>query len=442
MKRVGFLMEKVADLDNLYLAFHKASRGKKGKSEVIHFGKHLDANLHKLRKELLSGEVELGHYRYFSIFDPKKRLICAASFPERVMHHAVMNVCHPYFERNLIADTFATRVGKGTYKAIGKAMKAMSRYAFVAKLDVRKYFDSISHDVLKAKLRRLFKDKQLLALFDAVIDSYSVDEGRGLPIGNLTSQYFANFYLSEMDHYAKEVLKAPVYLRYMDDILLFGDDKATLKQQVEALGMLARGLQLEFKPPMVAKVEVGVSFLGYRLRRHRMTLNARSRTRLRRKLTSYTHLLEEGEWSETDYNVHMQPLLAFASKAYTKRLRLRLTKQIEGQEPQARTACCAAVAGTTTRGTVGCRTVTTTTQATGTTTTGSACVFPSLRFQGMDVPREVKQAPVLFPHRGTERADAHRLSAVASNIADAILKTTAVFLCFFAFFKDALTLSN
>ena len=112
MKRVGHLMESIADLDNLYLAYYKAALGKHGKSEVISFGKRLDNNVQLLRSRLLSGELEVGHYRYFTIFDPKKRLICAASFPERVMHHAVMNVCHTFFERNLINDTYATRMGK------------------------------------------------------------------------------------------------------------------------------------------------------------------------------------------------------------------------------------------------------------------------------------------------------------------------------------------
>lgn len=333
MKRVGCLMESIADLDNLYLAFYKAGRGKKSKPEVISYNKHLDDNLQTLRYQLLTSKVEVGHYRYFSIFDPKKRLICAASFSERVMHHAVMNVCHPFFERNLICDTYATRIGKGTYQALDKAMKALSRYKYVAKLDVRKYFDSISHEVLKAKLRRIFKDRQLLSLFDSIIDSYSTTEGRGVPIGNLTSQYFANFYLSELDHLAKETLQVPVYLRYMDDILLFGNDKAVLKQQIEALGRCVEELKIMFKPPIIVTVEAGVTFLGYSIRRHRMTLDARSRNRLSKKLVLYSAAYNNGEWTETEYGAHLLPLLAFASKAYSKRTRRHMTIEKNGREP-------------------------------------------------------------------------------------------------------------
>lgn len=325
-------MESIADLDNLYLAYYKASRGKHGKTDVSAFAKHIDENLQKIRRQFLLGDFDIGHYRYFSIFDPKKRLICAASFPERVMHHAVMNVCHPYFERNLIGDTYATRIGKGTYEAIGKAMKSMSRYQYVAKLDVRKYFDNISHEVLKAKLRKIFKDKALLSLFDAIIDSYSTIEGKGVPIGNLTSQYFANFYLSEMDHFAKEVLDIPVYLRYMDDIVLFGDDMEIVKSWLSMLDLMISPLELEFKPPIVVKTEVGVCFLGYKIRRHRITLNERSRNRLKQKLAIYDTMFENGIWNETEYNVHLRPLLAFAEKAYSKRLRRRLVTAVEGQK--------------------------------------------------------------------------------------------------------------
>lgn len=332
MKRAGQLMESIADLDNLYLAYYKASRGKRGKSDVVAFTKHIDENLQKIRRQLLSGDFDIGHYRYFSIFDPKKRLICAASFPERVLHHAIMNVCHPYFERNLIGDTFATRIGKGTYEAIGKAMKSMSRYQYVAKLDVRKYFDNISHEVLKAKLCKMFKDNLLLSLFEAIIDSYSTTEGKGVPIGNLTSQYFANYYLSEMDHYAKEKLKILMYLRYMDDILFFGDDKEIVKSQLNMLCLMIGPLGLKFKPPIVVKTEVGVSFLGYKIRRHRITLNVRSRNRLKQKLATYDAMFENGIWNEIEYNVHLQPLLAFAEKAYSKRLRRRLADVNEGQK--------------------------------------------------------------------------------------------------------------
>lgn len=335
MKRAGNLMELIADPDNLRLAFCKAAKGKEGKREVQRFRQHLDRNLLALRNGLLDGTVEVGRYHYFMIYDPKQRLICAASFPERVLHHAIMNVCHPYFERNFIYDTYATRIGKGTYAALNRAFRGLSRYGYVAKMDVRKYFDSISHSVLKQKLKRLFKDNQLLCLFDRIIDSYHTHEGYGVPIGNLTSQYFANFYLSEIDHFAKEELKIPLFVRYMDDILLMGDDRNQLKIWADGISHKAESLELQFKPSTLFAAEAGCSFLGYRICRHKIAMNSRSRRRMIGKWHHCDSLLEQSEMSEDNYERHIVPLLAFASHAYTKRLRTNILKD---KRRKARTA--------------------------------------------------------------------------------------------------------
>ena len=139
MKRVGFLIEKIADKDNLLLAYYKAKRGKQYKKEVISFGNNLDYNINKLQREIIDGNVSVGKYHSFVITDPKKRNIYAASFDERVLHHAIMNVCHQYFERNFIYDTYATRIDKGVYNALNKAIVASKKYKYVAKLDFKKY---------------------------------------------------------------------------------------------------------------------------------------------------------------------------------------------------------------------------------------------------------------------------------------------------------------
>ena len=164
MKRKGHLIEQIADVDNLYLAFHKACRGKQRKAEVLAFREHFDENIAMLRENVLSGHITVGNYHYFTIYDPKERVICAAPFRERVLHHAIMNVCHEYFDRSLISDTYATRPGKGVYAALDKAVYAASHYEYMVKLDFRKYFDSISHDVLKQMLERKFKDNKLLGM--------------------------------------------------------------------------------------------------------------------------------------------------------------------------------------------------------------------------------------------------------------------------------------
>lgn len=324
MKRVGNLIESIADFDNLRLAFIKARRGKLFANDAIAFAANLDNELEKLHTAILSGNVTVGNYHTFLIFDPKLRTICAASFCERVLHHAIMNVCNQYFERNFIFDTYATRKGKGQYAALDRALKAFLKYDYVLKLDFRKYFDSVSHSHLKRKLLRLFKDKVLLKILFKIIDTYSVSSGCGLPIGNLTSQYFANYYLSDLDHFAKETLKVPCYVRYMDDILIFESSYNKLKTDYEQINSFAIANQLELKPPVFSTYIKGVPFLGYKLFRHKILLARRSRRRLVSKYFEYETNLEQGIWSQTDYQRHILPLFAFARYAYSKRLRTKL----------------------------------------------------------------------------------------------------------------------
>lgn len=321
MKRTCHIKERVLDLDNLYLAYCKARRGKQQKQEVIDFAANLDANIIRLRDALESGNISLGRYRFFTIHDPKERLICAAPFCERVVHHAVMNVCHNTFDRTLIDTTYATRRGKGVYAALDKAKQGMARYAYTVKLDVRKYYDSVSHDVLKARLRRMFKDPWLLSLFDHIIDRYG-DNGKGLPIGNLTSQYFANLYISDLDHKAKEQWKVPVYIRYMDDMLLMSDDKSFLRHCVDALTEYARNeLQLTLKPPVYRQSKDGQNFLGYKIMPYHILLSGRSKRRFRTKMLRYDSLYGSGQWDEQTLVSHVKPLLAFTQHAECARFR-------------------------------------------------------------------------------------------------------------------------
>ncbi len=328
MKRVGYLKERICDPDNLRLAFLNARKGKRGKLPVMRYEEYLDENLFDLRRRLLDGTFAPGRYNYFRIFEPKERLICAAVFEERIVHHAIMNVCKPYFERHLIYDTYATRNGKGVYAAIEQARQGMRSCGYVAKLDVRKYFDSIKHDVLKTKLRRLFKDNWLLSLFDRIIDSYCTSPGRGIPIGNLTSQYFANYYLSSLDHKVKEKLRVPVYVRYMDDMLLFSHDRIVLRDYVgQVVEFVKECLSLELKPVVFSATNHGVSFLGYRLARHVMLLNRRGKVRFKRKFMRYAKMFNDEKMSENEYLNHVLPLLAFVEKAYTRRLRSSVITQ-------------------------------------------------------------------------------------------------------------------
>lgn len=318
MERAGGLMPSVYDIDNFLDAYYKACKGKRDRASVKSFSADLFTNLSRLRESFIAGEYVFGRYHYFTIYDPKCRTICAAPFEERILHHALINVCKPYFERNLIYDTYATREGKGIYKALEKAMASMNRYSFVAKLDVRKFFDSVSHVCLIDRLNRLFKDRELLEVFTQIIESYNTAPGRGLPIGNLTSQYFANQYLSGLDHYVKEVLKVPVYIRYMDDMLVFGASLEQVRCYVNSIrNYLGVQLGLELKPVVLETTIKGVTFLGYHVSRHKILLSRRSKIRFKRKYKYYTRLLGDNIYTETEYQKHILPLIAYVKKAYT-----------------------------------------------------------------------------------------------------------------------------
>ncbi len=317
MKRVGNLYERIAEPDNLRLAFLKAARGKQDRPEVIDFRAHLADNIKKIYAELVAEQPDIGHYRFFEVRDPKRRTICAASFRERVLHHAIMHICEPVLERYAIFDSYACRPGKGSRKAVARAKLFVERSSWYLKLDIRKYFDSIDHDVLLAQLGRRFKDKRLLALFAKLLATYHTVPGKGLPIGNLVSQHLANFHLGELDHWLKEVRGCKDYLRYMDDFVLFGNDKKLLREELVAIAQfLATRLGLRLKDNIqLNRCRQGLPFLGYRLFPARIRLLPASRARFVQRFREYEQLAAQGVWSEQGLARHMEPLIDFTRVA-------------------------------------------------------------------------------------------------------------------------------
>ncbi len=334
MKRVGRLIDKIAELDNLHEAFLRAARGKRGKMAVMRFSESLDENLHEMRRRILSGDFECGGYHFFTIYDPKQRVICAASFSDRVLFHAIMRVCHYIFDDYQIFDSYDSRCEKGTYKALERARQYCCRYHWFAKLDMKKYFDSINHAVMMQQLSRLIKDHVLLDYFDDLLGSYEVEPGKGVPIGNLTSQYFANHYLSPADHYAKEELKVKGFVRYMDDVLFFDDDPVQLKQKVQCYRQyVEQHLLLNVHPTVMNRTAMGVPFLGYVAFAHQLRLNGRSVRRLRHKMLDLNMMLQNGVIDDEIYAAHATALLAFARKAECNTL-LRSMSDTVGMYPQ------------------------------------------------------------------------------------------------------------
>lgn len=313
MRRAKNLFERIVARDNLRRAYLRAVRGKRNSRDARVFGTHLEGRLDEMARQVSAGQFPLGRSTQFVIHDPKERIITAPCFAERVLHHAIMGVCEPVFERWLIDDTFACRVGRGRIAAIWRAQEFAGGAPYFLKLDIRKYFDSVSHAVLLQRLARLVKDRQLLRLFERLVAAYRAQSGRGLPIGSLTSQHFANFYLGWFDRFVKEKLRCRHYVRYMDDMILWGPSQSQLSQTLmECHSFLRNELQLECKPePYINRSRHGVDFLGCRIFPHHFVLNRRSRVRARRRLLVLERLFLDEQITESELQRRATAVVAF-----------------------------------------------------------------------------------------------------------------------------------
>ena len=281
MRRSRVGLAAIADWHNLAAAFQRAARGKGRRDEVRQFRADLNGELARLRESLLNGLVEVGHMRSFRIRDPKPRIIHAPCFRERVLHHALMAHVGPVLDRALVDDTYACRVGKGALAAVQRAQHHLRRWPWYAQIDIRSYFASIDHELLLALLERRFKDRGLLALLARIIDAHHTEPGRGLPIGALTSQHFANYYLSSLDRRLLEGCRVRGLVRYMDDLVWWGDDKAAVRDALDQARAYAREhLRLTVKTPVqVGRSSAGILFCGYRILPERLLLSRRRKRR-------------------------------------------------------------------------------------------------------------------------------------------------------------------
>ncbi|MCP4625678.1 MAG: hypothetical protein GY850_19490 [bacterium] len=329
MKRVGNIYHLISEYENLNLAFWKAAKGKHGRKEVIEYRNDLHKNLDSLKRQIISQEFNIGNYRFFFVQDPKKRFICAASFPERVFHHAIMNICEPVLDAYAISDSFACRKGKGVHKAVARAKRFSGNYSWYLKLDIHRYFDSIDHHIIIQTLERRFKEKKLFFLFQQILKTYETKPQKGLPIGNLVSQHLANFYMGLFDHWTKEERRCRAYIRYMDDFIVFGNDRKFLKnelKEIESFLKLKLTLKLN-KAKQLNRCSFGVPFLGYRIFPDHINLSPQSKRRFRWKFKHYEKKLQNRDWDEVTYARHVGPLIEFIKLANTKKFRKKVIDQ-------------------------------------------------------------------------------------------------------------------
>lgn len=332
MRRELALFCRIPEWGNLQEALLRTMRGKRGSAGAGEFLANHPAGLEAVAERLRRGDGPLGNFREFTIHDPKKRRISAPCFPDRVLHHAMINVCEPVFERWLISQTYACRPGRGLRAAIREAAKWTRCRRWYLQLDVKHYFETVPRDRLCQRLARLFGEASMLRLWGDVIGSYHPGARAGLPIGALTSQHLANFYLGFLDRHIKETLRIRAYARYMDDVVLWHDDKAALlhcRDRIQDFASMELGLEL--KPPVINRTAWGMDFLGFRFHPGWTGLNRRSRRRLRLRLRSLAVALATGRISELEAQRRATAALAFAAPARTLRLRrsnLRVTDRI------------------------------------------------------------------------------------------------------------------
>jgi retron-type reverse transcriptase len=299
MKRTGNLYDQICSLENLQLADEKARKGKLRSHGVIKHDRNREKNLIRLHELLKNGTFKTSAYDIFTIYEPKEREIYRLPyFPDRIVHHAVMNVLEPLWVSIFTADTYSCIKERGIHSAAQKVKKVLrenpKETKYCLKIDIRKFYPSIDHDILKQIIRRKIKDNRLLLLLDEIIDSAD-----GVPIGNYLSQYFANLYLAYFDHWMKENKGIKYYFRYADDIVILHSDKKYLHQLFrEMQAYLADNLKLQIKSnwqifPVAAR---GIDFVGYVFYHTHTQLRKTIKQRLCRRLArinKYKTLTEE-----------------------------------------------------------------------------------------------------------------------------------------------------
>lgn len=347
-KRHKHLFEQIVSLENLFAAAHKSMRGKRGKAPVARCFVELEKVVVNVRDDLLADTWQPGKYFYFTINDPKEREVAAAPFRDRIVHHALVRVLEPIFDRRFIEDSYACRPGKGTHAGLARAHIFTKRYRYCLKCDIQKYFPSTDHLLLCRQIERAVGDQRVLAIIARILASHTdgidqewtnaedlfsvLERPRGLPIGNLTSQFFANIYLHSLDLFVKHELRVKGYLRYVDDFLLFGDDRSALKAQGQRVREYVQTLRLHIHPDKfrLMATDKGVDFVGFVMFPDgRIRLRDDNLRRFVRRFRRQAWCVRTGRMKIDDLRQRTRSWIAHASHAQSRRLRRDIFQTIK-----------------------------------------------------------------------------------------------------------------
>ena len=273
MKSYNNLWNEFISFENLHLAYKKARESKPNKEKVLEFGLNLEKNLFNLKNQLLNNKYNVSKYYTFKIYEPKERVISSPAFKDVVVQHALINVIEPIFEKSFIYDSFACRKNKGIHKGLSRLkniIQSNNSPKYYMKCDVKKYFPSVNKKILKKIISKKLKDKKILKILYKIIDSYNskYGENKGIPIGNLTSQLFANIYLNELDQFVKHKLKSKYYFRYVDDFIVLSNSKKELNYigyKITKFLNYYLDLEMPKNKTYINLIENGVDFVGYKV---------------------------------------------------------------------------------------------------------------------------------------------------------------------------------
>lgn len=317
MKRHGNLYEQVCSEDNMVLAWEKARKGKTNTYGVRLFEKDLENNMKQLRDELASGTYRTSEYSVFTIYDPKEREIYRLPFRDRIVHHAIMNVMEPIWTSIFIQHTYSCIKGRGIHavlKALKRDLNDVENARYCLKMDVKKFYPSVDHEILKAIIRKKVKDNRLLNLLDLIIDS-----APGVPIGNYLSQFFANLYLSYFDHWLKETKQVKYYYRYADDMVILAPDKPYLNKLLTEITFylyIELNLQLNGNYQVFPVSSRGIDFVGYKFYHTHILMRKTIKKRLCRKAAK----LNKKDIDAKSYRMQIAPWLGWAKHCNSKHL--------------------------------------------------------------------------------------------------------------------------
>jgi retron-type reverse transcriptase len=353
MRSYPALWPRITSFENLYLAFRQARKGKRSRSDVAAFELDLESNLLQLQRTLLDGTYRPAGYRHFLVTDPVPRKISAAPFRDRVVHHALCRVIEPLFHRVFLPHSFANREGKGTHRALARCRTLVKQHPYVLKADVSKFFPSIDHEIMHELLVRRIRCAPTRRLIRLILDSGAgvladeyrmtwfpgdsllspLDRARGLPIGNLTSQFWANVYLHELDRFVVHRLGRRAYVRYVDDVLVFGESKTDLHEVHRQLADFLVSLRLTLHPTKtrVLPVATGVPFLGFVACPNRMRIKAAAVRRFMRRMRRVQRAFAQGGMPVDRVTASMRSWLSHAGHGQTYRLREMLLADLEFQ---------------------------------------------------------------------------------------------------------------